>query len=215
MAETISDIINDPICSFAKGEERGVHLLKQLILFAPNNEAAFELRQQIEDEVGHEEIFNTRLKDLDIDCEGLSKNLDSLYDYAQTCVDEKDWVKSVSVQAVIEELAMASFIYRYPELDEKTQIVLKKVIEDEKRHLEFCITQLAKFADSDSRARTEEVHKNAISIMRAAAEQEGLSKDQLNDAKEIMKKAYFLHYSRLKKIGIALPKVSFSGTKLL
>ena len=51
--------------------------------------------------------------------------------------------------------------------------------------------------------------------MRAAAEQEGLSKDQLNDAKEIMKKAYFLHYSRLKKIGIALPKVSFARTKLL
>src|SRR3989338_7076373 len=91
-------ILNDSICTFTRGEEQGVHLLKELVRFAPDDDVAKELVQQIKDEVKHANLFGTKLAGLNVDCVGLKNNLQQLYDFAQKCVDEKDWSKCIAIQ---------------------------------------------------------------------------------------------------------------------
>ena len=207
MSPDFSKELDDALCAFAAGEDKGVDLLKQLLLFVPDKETASKVVDQIKDEVKHARYFSTKLKDLDIDCEGLKKNLKSLYDYAQSCVDEQDWVKCMAVQAVIEELAMAAFVHRYPQFDKSVQVILEEVIGDEKRHLAFALSELAKDLDDNARAKMEEVHLRAMEIMLDAAKEKQLDDVEQKEALQIMKKAYFLHKGRLKQIGVELPGI--------
>jgi 1,2-phenylacetyl-CoA epoxidase catalytic subunit len=204
-----TQLMDDALCAFALGEDKGVDLLKQLLTFVPDRETAEQVIAQTTDEIKHARLFDTKLKDLDIDCNGLKKNLTQLYDYAQTCVDEKDWVKCMAVQAVIEELAMAAFTHRYPQFGKDVQKILEEVISDEKRHLEFGIRELNKYKDhQEAREKMQTVHMKAAEIMLNAAREENLTAEEKKEAMTIMKKAYILHKGRLEKIGVALPKLS-------
>lgn len=194
------------LCQYQQGEDRGVDLLKQLHAFAPNAEVAEEINLQIEDEIKHARLFAERLQHLDIDCEGLKKSLESLYDLAQQCVDRKDWVESITVQTVIEELAMATFTEHLNEQDEDTQVVMREIIEDESRHLAFGLREMAKFKEG-SEARINTLHQQVVKIVTNAVKDSSYSLQERKILVKTMLKAYKMHDARLHELGLSLPPI--------
>lgn len=194
------------LCQYQQGEDRGVDLLRQLYSFAPNQDVAEEINLQIEDEIKHARLFAERLQDLDIDCEGLKKSLVSLYDLAQQCVDKKDWVESITVQTVIEELAMATFTEHLAEQDEGTQIVMREIIEDESRHLAFGLREMAKFK-AGNEEKINALHKRVVQIVTQAVKDSSYSIQERKILVSTMLKAHKMHDARLKELGLSLPAI--------
>ncbi len=197
---------NEILCQYQKGEERGVGLLKALKTFAPNEETVREIDLQITDELKHDYLFAGRLRDLDIDCEGLKGSLNSIYDLAQKCVDEKDWVASIAIQTVIEELAMATFNHHLPELDEDSQRILRLVIQDEGRHLEFGMRELSRVIEGNEE-KVRAIHLEVAEIFKASFKDNDYSAKEHKILQETVKKAYKLHKKRLATIGVKLPSM--------
>lgn len=195
------------LCQYQQGEDRGVDLLKQLHDFAPNEETAAEIAVQIEDEIKHARLFAGRLSALDIDCEGLKKSLESLYELAQECVDKQDWVASITIQTVIEELAMATFTEHLPEQDEDTQMVMREIIEDESRHLAFGMREMAKIKDGNEE-KINALHEKIVKLVMHAVTDSSYSVAERGVLVKTMLKAYKMHSARLKELGLDLPTVS-------
>lgn len=204
---------NDQIlCNYQKGEERGVGLLRSLQNFAPNSQVAAEIGDQIIDEMKHDRLFSTRLKDLDIDCLGMNNSLEAVYDLADDCVARKDWVESITIQTIIEELAMATFTEHLRELDEKTQVVLNEIIQDEARHLQFGIRELKKIADdekysTENREKIHAMHQKVLTIFRSTFKDNSYTPEEHAQLIKTVTKAYKMHRQRLAVIGIEIPKI--------
>ncbi len=194
------------LCQYQKGEDRGVDLLKELLEFAPNEGVAQEIESQIVDEIKHARLFAERLSDLDIDCEGMKKSLESLYDLAQECVDEKDWVSSITVQSVIEELAMATFTEHLTKHDVATQEVLREIIEDESRHLAFGIREMNKFK-AGNEEKINALHNKMLKLVIEALDDSSFTAVERVGMVKTMTKAYKMHSVRLKELGISLPNI--------
>jgi 1,2-phenylacetyl-CoA epoxidase catalytic subunit len=192
------------LCQYQKGEEKGVGLLRALKTFAPSEDVAREIDLQITDELKHDYLFAGRLRDLDIDCEGLKGSLNSVYDLAQECVDKKDWVSAITIQTVIEELAMATFNHHLPELDEDSQRILRLVIQDEGRHLEFGLRELQKVA-AGNEEKIRAIHMRVAEIFKSSFKDNDYSADEHKVLQETVMRAYKLHKKRLSGIGVKLP----------
>lgn len=192
------------LCQYQQGEDRGVGLLKELYTFAPNNEVAAEIAIQIEDEIKHARLFAERLQHLDIDCEGLKRSLESLYELAQECVNSKDWVASITIQTVIEELAMATFTEHLPEQDEDTQAVMREIIEDESRHLAFGIREMAKIK-AGNEDKINDLHGKIVKLVMRAVTDKSYSLAERGVLVKTMLKAYKMHVARLNELGLELP----------
>lgn len=195
----------DILCNYQKGEEKGVGLLVQLNTFAPS-EVRQEITEQIVDERKHDRLFSGRLKDLDIDCFGMNHSLEAVYDLAQECVDQKDWVSSITIQTVIEELAMATFTDRVLTLDADTQVVLREIIHDEARHLQFGLREMEKFAEGNEE-KIRAIHMRVLKIFLATFNDPKHSKEDLKRLTKVVKKAYRMHKVRLGRIGVELPDI--------
>jgi rubrerythrin len=203
------DRLGNALCHFSKGEERGAHLLRQLLDFAPNDDIRQQVAQQVIDEERHHRLFSARLKHLDLDCQGLKRHLSSLYDLAQECVDRRDWTECMAIQAAIEELAMASFGHALKtlQLDDETRATILGVIADERRHLEFGMGQLQAFAqDRQGRSKIESVQREVIGLMLHTAKTDDAADRAARAA--IMLQAYRAHQARCKAIGITVPSIS-------
>ena len=196
---------DEVLCNYQKGEERGVTLLRQLKTFAPE-EVTEEIAAQIIDELKHDRLFSGRLKDLDIDCFGMNHSLEAVYDLAQECVDRKDWIQSITIQTVIEELAMATFTDHLQELDPATQEVLREIIHDEARHLAFGVRELSKIAKGNE-AKIKQIHLRVLEIFIATLKDKRFTKDQIGRMNKTVVKAYTMHKTRLSRIGIKIPTV--------
>ena len=196
--------ITDDLCDFQQGEDRGADLLRQLATFAPTIELKQQVLLQVKDEEKHHRLFSTRLKDLNIDCLGMDGNLESLYDLAQEYVNQKDWVGAITCQAVIEELAMASFIHAYPNLDPQSQLILQEIIADERRHLAFGIEQLKTFAAQKKNKDVREVHAKIRELAKGALNDKQQTEEAREQTKQILLNAYKMHKARLHDLGIEL-----------
>lgn len=196
---------DDVLCNYQKGEERGVTLLRQLKTFAPE-EVTEEIAAQIIDELKHDRLFSGRLKDLDIDCFGMNHSLEAVYDLAQACVDRKDWAESITIQAVIEELAMATFTDHLQKLDSETQEVLREIIHDEARHLAFGIRELSKIARGNE-AKIRSIHLRVLEIVMTMLKDKRFTKEQIGRMRRTAVKAYKMHKARLSRIGVEIPQV--------
>lgn len=201
---------DDVLCQYQAAEDRGIDLLKQLRTFAPSEEIGKEIDQQIIDETKHERLFSERLDHLEIDCQGLNNSLEDIYDLAQKCVDEKDWVKSIAIQTVIEELAMATFTEHVEELDEDSQTVLREIIQDEARHLEFGLRELDKVREGNEE-KIEGIHKQVLEIFQTAFVNGSYSKEDLPIMVKTVTKAYGMHKKRLGGIGIQIPEIDVAS----
>jgi rubrerythrin len=196
--------LDDALCQFSKGEERGAHLLRQLLDFAPDEDVRRQVAQQVIDEERHHRLFSTRLQHLELDCEGMKKHLASLYDLAQACVDRRDWAECMAIQAAIEELAMASFGHaiKTMALDTETRTAIMSVIADERRHLEFGMGQLRQLAATpQEREKIRRIQEQAMALLRESAVG-GYAK------KEVLLQAYRAHQARCKAIGIDVPSLA-------
>ncbi|MDP3975733.1 MAG: ferritin-like domain-containing protein [bacterium] len=191
------------LCEYQQAEEKGVGLLRQLKTFAPTEEVAEEIAEQVEDELRHTRLFAERLKDLDIDCETLMEALAGIYDLAQECVDKKDWVRSIAIQTVIEELAMATFTNQLGKQDEETESVLREIIVDEQRHLEFGMRELNKVRQGNEE-QIRDIHLKVGKIFILAFAENRLPQSIRNTAK----KAHKMHQQRLRKIGVEVPGIA-------
>lgn len=201
---------DDVLCQYQAAEDRGIDLLRQLRTFVPNEEVGKEIDQQIVDETKHERLFSERLDHLEIDCQGLNNSLEDIYDLAQSYVDQKDWVKSITVQAVIEELAMATFTEHVDELDDESQTVLREIIQDEARHLEFGLRELDKVREGNEPAITA-VHQKILDIFKDAFVKGTYSKEDFPIMVKTVTKAYSMHKKRLGAIGIDIPDVDMAA----
>lgn len=200
------------MCNYQKGESQGVELLKQLKTFAPSEEVAAEIAEQIEHEKRHDQLFAERLKDLDIDCRGMNDSLVGVYDLAQECVDAKDWVSSITIQAVIEELAMSTFSEHFGEQDPETQEILKGIIAEEVLHLEFGMRELTKITQAENadenRAKMRAIHLKVIQLLKDSFSDTSYSKTEHKILLKTAIKAYKNHKARLATIGVELPKIN-------
>lgn len=194
------------LCNYQKGEERGVWLLIQLKTFAPVD-VRKEIAAQIDDERKHDRLFSSRLKDLDIDCFGMNNSLEAVYDLAQECVNRKEWVESITIQAVIEELAMATFTEKVRELDPKTREVLLEIIHDEARHLAFGLREMAKFAKGNEE-KIRRIHLKVLDIFLAVFKDSRYTLQELGRLTKTVTSAYRMHKARLSKIGLKIPTVN-------
>lgn len=195
------------LCSMAKGEERGVGLLIQLQKFAPTKNAKEQINLQIEDERRHAAIFAGVLSKAGVDCESMQRQLGELYDLAQEYVDKKCWVECIAIQAVIEELAMSAFIFRYPSLAPASQAELESVILDERRHLDFCIQELSQYTDTESLQKISELHNRVVQIVKKALMV--VSAADRPELIHILKMATTMHKQRLLKLNIPIPTIVF------
>jgi len=197
--------LNEVVCQFQRGEDRGAYLLRQWSEFAPTLEIKKAVIQQYKDEVRHANLFAGRLKDLEVSCSGLNSSLNSLYDLAQDCVDKQDWVQCVTIQVAIECLAMGSFSTVYKSCDEETKIILEEVIADEKRHLDWGLDQLNNVKDDPQHLKKiKEIQKKTSRLFNCLHLDPQLK--EIEKAKEIHGLSRDIYISRMNEIGIAIPK---------
>jgi ferritin-like protein len=199
------------VSEYAVAEDKGVWLLTQMREFVPNDAAEF-LETQIVDEKKHARLFAQRVKELNIKEPFFLESLADLYIFAQTCVDDKSWLKCMVTQSVIEELALASFSIFRQQADERTREILDEILEDEKRHLDFTLVEIGKYSKTEQEKKEiSDTQAQILGICLNALKAENLnrevSKKDQADFKRGLKQAYLLHRKRFKGLNLDVPSI--------
>lgn len=203
-----NEILKRRISEYAIAEDRGVHLLIQMQEFVPDDARTF-LESQIVDEVKHNRLFEERALELKITEPFFLESLKELYDLGQDCVDKKDWLLCMVMQCMIEELALASFGNSAAQSDPKTRDVLKEIMEDEFRHLEFTTEEIEKYKSPENDKKIYDLQMEVLKLFLSALKPERLEKEvpkeQQADFKKGLLQTYRLHSARFKKLKIKVP----------
>lgn len=203
------EFIKRKVSQYAISEDMGVSLLTQMLEFVPGEEERKFLESQIEDEKKHNRLFSQRADELGSEEKFFQDSLQKLYDFSQTCVDRKDWLMCVACQSIIEELALASFAAFYSHADETTKVILIEIMNDERRHLDFALWQIGKWAKTDDdRKKILDLQHHILQIFLEALRPEHM-KTQLDPDyfKKVLKQTYSLHKKRFSKLHLAVPEI--------
>ena len=206
-------VLKRKLAEYAIAEDRGVSLLSEMLTFAPSEEERAAIQKQMDEEIKHSRLFDERAQALNAGETRLVDSLQKLYELGQSCVDERDWVKCITCQNMIEELAIVSFSSIYTRADEETKAVLTEIMAEENEHLDFTLEQLGKWAiDEAGRAKVKAVQDRALEIcmeaFRPGQLEKEISAEEANAFKKVLWRAYQVHKERFRKIGLEVPSVS-------
>ena len=205
-----NEILKRRISEYALAEDRGVQLLIQMQEFVPEDARAF-LESQIKDELKHNRLFEERAVELNMTEPFFLESLKELYDLGQDCVDQKDWLLCMVMQCMIEELALASFGNSAAQADPRTREILKEIMDDEFKHLEFTADEIQKYNQSPADSgKIYDLQKRVLQLFISALMPERLDRDvpkkeQQADYKKSLLQTYRLHCARFKKLKIKVP----------
>jgi 1,2-phenylacetyl-CoA epoxidase catalytic subunit len=133
---------------FYFGEADGARLISHLSAFAPSKHEAEFCKVWQADENKHETLFAGIIEEYEIKQETAKQNplFNGIFTIAWDCVKEKDWVKCITISAVIENIALEAGNYICEHGDKPVQEVIAKILPDEQKHLGFSNQQLKKHA---------------------------------------------------------------------
>lgn len=200
------------LSEYAAAEDRGVSLLTQMLEFVPGEEERKFIEGQVEDEKKHNRLFQQRADELNVEETFFLESLGKLYDLGQKCVSEGDWLKCITCQSIIEEVALASFASFFQRADEKTRKILLEIMDDEKRHLDFTFWQIRKWAvTKDAREKVFRFQELVLELFLDALKPENLAKqippDEQNDFKKVLTQTYKLHRQRFSRLKMEVPGI--------
>jgi len=206
------EILKRKLSQFAAAEDRGVSLLSQMLLFVPSEEERKFIVEQIKDEKKHNRLFQKRADELNVKEKFFLESLEKLYDLGQECVWERDWLKCITCQSIIEELALASFASLFQRVDEKTQKILLEIMEDEKRHLAFTFWQIEKWAvTEDMRKKVYNLQNRVLAFFIDALKPENLKrhipKKEQADFIKVLASTYKVHRQRFSRLNMEVPRI--------
>ena len=206
------DLLKRKLSEYAMAEDKGVSLLSQMLTFTPTEEEHKFILDQVEDEKKHNRLFQERADELNVEEKFFLKSLDELYEIGQECVNEKDWLKCVSCQNIIEELAIASFSSIYTRADDKTREILNEIISDEKRHLDFTLWQIEKWATTPEKKKVVmDLQQRVIDLFLKALKPENLEREvpeeERDGFKKVLKNTYLIHRQRFSRLHMDIPKI--------
>lgn len=146
------------VTQFYCGEHDGAALIHELPSFSPGIHEKEFCSSWEADEQKHDTLFGSivslyNLKREEKDDTSLSPShsmtqctfnplMGGIFSIAWDCVHEKDWVKCMTIAAVIEHIALAAgeFLLQYG--DEQVGQIVQQILPDEKKHLAFSEQQL-------------------------------------------------------------------------
>ncbi len=189
---------------FYFGESDGAKLVQALPAFAPGQHEKEFCKYWKQDEEKHDRLFHGILHEYALVPSGFNVLFEGLFGIAWQCVAEKDWVKCMTIAAVIETIALEAGIYLHENGDEPVQKILEEIIPDEKKHLAFSRTELQKYVNlSDNRIKI----KNVVKKVKILSCKLGKEKKFNNHDIHVANMAQTAFLSDMEKLGIHYPNI--------
>jgi 1,2-phenylacetyl-CoA epoxidase catalytic subunit len=148
---------------FYFGEADGAKLIHELPAFAPTLHEKEFCKVWEADETKHETLFSAILDEYNINQESAKQNplLNGIFTIAWDCVKQQDWVKCMTISAVIENIALEAGKYIHQFGDKPVQEVIDQILPDEEKHLAFSKQQLKKHTTNGTK-KTNAIAKRKI-----------------------------------------------------
>ena len=132
------------VSQFYCGEHDGAALIHELAPFAPGTHEKQFCSFWEADEQKHDRLFGSiaHLYPAVSSEKKFNSLIGGIFSIAWDCVHEKDWVKCMTIAAVIEHIALAGGEYLLKHGDQQVQQIVLQILPDERKHLAFSEQQL-------------------------------------------------------------------------
>jgi 1,2-phenylacetyl-CoA epoxidase catalytic subunit len=153
---------------FYFGEADGAKLVHELPTFAPTIHEKEFCKVWESDEKKHEVLFAAILDEYNINRDSAKQSplFDGIFKIAWQCVEEKDWVKCMTISAVIENIALEAGHYIHEVGDKPVQEVIDQILPDETKHLAFSNQQLKLHATNGTKETNKKAKKKIQQVLK-------------------------------------------------